>query len=115
MASDKETEQVENLQDQLVEQIIANLRRVYDPEINLNVYDLGLIYQVAVNQEYDANIIMTLTSPNCPAAEIIPMEIEFATRSVQGLNKVHVHLTFDPPWNPDTMVSDEGKYQLGIL
>ena len=84
MAGDKETEQVsppENLQDQLVEQIIANLRRVYDPEINLNVYDLGLIYQVAVNKEYDANIIMTLTSPNCPVAEIIPMEVEFAPQS----------------------------------
>ena len=119
MAGDKETEQgvgpPENLQDQLVDQIIANLRRVYDPEINLNVYDLGLIYQVAVNQEYDANIIMTLTSPNCPAAEIIPMEIEFATRAVECINGVKVTLTFAPPWNPDTMISDEGKYQIGIL
>lgn len=103
------------LQEQLVDQVIANLRRVFDPEIHLNVYDLGLIYGVQVNQEYDAVVTMTLTSPNCPAAEILPMEIEFATRSVQGLNKVHVHLTFDPPWNPDTMVSDAGKYQLGIL
>lgn len=103
------------LQEQLVDQVIANLRRVFDPEIHLNVYDLGLIYNVQVNQEYDAVVTMTLTSPNCPAAEILPMEIEFATRSVQGLNKVHVHLTFDPPWNPDTMVSDAGKYQLGIL
>ena len=117
MAGDKETEQVsppENLQDQLVEQIIANLRRVYDPEINLNVYDLGLIYQVAVNKEYDANIIMTLTSPNCPAAEIIPMEVEFATRAVECVNRVKVTLTFDPPLNPD-QISDEGKYQIGVL
>tara|TARA_B100001057_G_scaffold500592_1_gene616542 strand:+ start:2489 stop:2842 length:354 start_codon:yes stop_codon:yes gene_type:complete len=117
MASDSETGKVgppDNLQDQLVEQIIANLRRVYDPEINLNVYDLGLIYQVAVNKEYDANVIMTLTSPNCPAAEVIPMEVEFATRAVECINKVKVTLTFDPPWNPDA-ISDEGKYQIGIL
>ena len=116
MEGDKETEQVgppENLQDQLVEQIIANLRRVYDPEINLNVYDLGLIYQVAVNQEYDANIIMTLTSPNCPAAEIIPMEIEFATRAVECINGVKVTLTFDPPWNPK-MMTDFARDKLGF-
>ena len=118
MAGDRKDETVgpsENLQDQLVEQIIANLRRVYDPELNLNVYDLGLIYEVAVNKEYDAQVIMTLTTPNCPAAEIIPMEVEFATRAVECVNKVNVVLTFDPPWDPHVMVSDEGKYQLGIL
>ena len=118
MAGDRKDETVgppENLQDQLVEQIIANLRKVYDPELNLNVYDLGLIYEVAVNKEYDAQIIFTLTTPNCPAAEIIPMEIEFATRAGECVNKVNVVLTFDPPWNPHTMVSDEGKYQLGLL
>ena len=93
MAGDRKDETVgppENLQDQLVEQIIANLRKVYDPELNLNVYDLGLIYEVAVNKEYDAQIIFTLTTPNCPAAEIIPMEIEFATRAVECINKVNV-------------------------
>ena len=117
MAGDRKDETVgpsENLQDQLVEQIIANLRRVYDPELNLNVYDLGLIYEVAVNKEYDAQVIMTLTTPNCPAAEIIPMEVEFATRAVECVNRVKVTLTFDPPWNPD-QISDEGKYQIGVL
>ena len=109
MESNKET-----IQDQIVDEIIANLKRVFDHEINLNVYDLGLIYQVAVNQELDANVIMTLTSPNCPAAEILPMEIEFATRAVKGVNKVKVTLTFTPPWNPDN-ISDEGKYQIGVL
>jgi FeS assembly SUF system protein len=104
-----------DIQDQLIDAVIANLRRVYDPEINLNVYDLGLIYNVHVNAELDCVVLMTLTSPNCPAAEILPMEIEFATRAVQGINQVKVTLTFDPPWNPDTMISDEGKYQLGIL
>lgn len=105
----------ETIQDQVVDSIIANLKRVYDPEINLNIYDLGLIYQVAVNNELDANVIMTLTSPNCPAAEILPMEVEFATRAVSSVNKVKVTLTFDPPWNPEQMISDEGKYQIGIL
>ena len=105
----------ETIQDQIVDSIINNLKRVYDPEINLNVYDMGLIYQVAVNKELDANVIMTLTSPNCPAAEILPMEVEFATRAVEGVNHVKVTLTFDPPWNPDQMISDEGKYRLGIL
>ena len=109
MESNKET-----IQDQIVDEIIANLKRVFDPEINLNVYDLGLIYQVAVNQELDANVIMTLTSPNCPAAEILPMEIEFATRAAKGVNGVKVTLTFNPPWNPDH-ISDEGKYQIGVL
>ena len=110
MEGDRET-----LQNQLVDLIIKNLKKVYDPEINLNVYDLGLIYEVAVNKEYDAHVVMTLTSPNCPAAEILPMEIEFATRAVQGINHVKVVLTFDPPWNPYEMISDEGKYQIGIL
>jgi metal-sulfur cluster biosynthetic enzyme len=110
MESNKET-----IQDQVVDSIIANLKRVYDPEINLNIYDLGLIYQVAVNSELDANVVMTLTSPNCPAAEILPMEVEFATRAVNSVNKVKVTLTFDPPWNPEQMISDEGKYQIGIL
>jgi FeS assembly SUF system protein len=105
----------DSLEDQIVDQVIANLKRVFDPELPLNIYDLGLIYAVKLNKEFDCTVDMTLTSPNCPAAEILPMEVEFATRSVEGINKVHVHLTFDPPWNPDTMVSDEGKYALGIL
>ena len=105
----------DSLEDQIVDQVVANLKRVFDPELPLNIYDLGLIYAVKLNQEFDCTVDMTLTSPNCPAAEILPMEVEFATRSVAGINKVHVHLTFDPPWNPDTMVSDEGKYALGIL
>ena len=105
----------DSLEDQIVDQVVANLKRVFDPELPLNIYDLGLIYAVKLNQEFDCTVDMTLTSPNCPAAEILPMEVEVATRSVEGINKVHVHLTFDPPWNPDTMVSDEGKYALGIL
>lgn len=103
------------IQEQLKDLIIKNLKRVYDPEINLNIYDLGLIYDVSVSEEGDANIIMTLTSPNCPAAGILPMEVEFAARSVTGINYVKVTLTFSPPWNPDIHVSEEAKYQLGLL
>ena len=99
----------------LKDKIITEIKKIYDPEIPVNIYDLGLIYEVAVNKEYDAQVIMTLTTPNCPAAEIIPMEVEFATRAVECINKVNVVLTFDPPWDPHVMVSDEGKYQLGIL
>jgi len=102
------------VQEQLKELVINNLRRVYDPEINLNIYDLGLIYKVEVTDDADVNVLMTLTSPNCPAAEILPMEAEFAARSVPGVNAVKLRLTFSPPWNPDN-ISDEAKYQLGIL
>ena len=96
------------------DQIIEEIRKIYDPELPVNIYELGLIYDIKVKND-TAKIIMTLTSPNCPAAEIIPMEVEFATRAVECVNKVKVTLTFDPPWNPDTMISDEGKYQIGIL
>lgn len=102
------------LQQQIKELVINNLRRVYDPEINLNIYDLGLIYDVDVSEDADVSVLMTLTSPNCPAAEILPMEAEFAARSVTGVNSVKLRLTFSPPWNPDN-ISDEAKYQLGIL
>ena len=102
------------LLNQLEDLIVKNLKKVYDPEINLNVYDLGLIYDVSVDTDTNARVIMTLTSPNCPAAEILPMEVEFATRAVSNINSVKVVLTFDPPWNPDK-ITDEAKYQLGIL
>lgn len=102
------------LSEQLEDLVVKNLRKVFDPEINLNIYDLGLIYSVDVDKDTNVRIVMTLTSPNCPAAEILPMEVEFAARSVPNINKVKVVLTFDPPWNPDK-ISDEAKYQLGIL
>ena len=106
----RETELLKQLEDL----IVANLKKVFDPEINLNVYDLGLIYDVTVDADTNARVTMTLTSPNCPAAEILPMEVEFATRAVSNINTVKVVLTFDPPWNPDK-ITDEAKYQLGIL
>lgn len=93
----------------------SNLRRVIDPEIGINIVDLGLIYDISVNEENDVQVLMTLTAPNCPFGEMITMETEFAVRSVKNVNLVKINLTFDPPWNPEIHVTDEAKYQLGIL
>jgi len=106
MSSDTETS-IERL-------VETNLRRVIDPEIGINIVDLGLIYNIDVNAENDVQITMTLTAPNCPFGEMIMMETEFACRSVKSVNLVKINLTFDPPWNPEQHVSDEAKYQMGI-
>ena len=97
------------------EQVIECIRTVVDPEIPVNLYDLGLIYDINVNEENDVQVLMTLTAPNCPFGDMIMMETEFAVRSVKDVNLVKINLTFDPPWNPDQPVSDEAKYQMGLL
>lgn len=99
----------------LAEKVRRNLRRVIDPEIGINIVDLGLIYDVDVNKENDVQLLMTLTAPNCPYGDMILMESEFAIRSTEGVNLIQINLTFDPPWNPEIHVSDEAKYQMGIL
>ena len=99
----------------LAEQVRHNLKRVVDPEIGINIVDLGLIYDISVNEENDVQVLMTLTAPNCPFGELIMMESEFAVRSTEGVNLIKLNLTFDPPWNPDIHVSDEAKYQMGLL
>ena len=93
----------------------SSLKRVVDPEIGINIVDLGLVYEIDVNQENDVQVLMTLTAPNCPFGDMIMMETEFAVRSVKDVNLVKINLTFDPPWNPDQHVSDEAKYQMGLL
>lgn len=98
-----------------LEQVHSNLRRVIDPEIGINILDLGLVYDIHINEENDIQLTMTLTAPNCPYGEMILMETEFALRSIKGANNVKVNLTFDPPWNPEIHVTDEAKYQMGIL
>lgn len=98
---------------QLVSNVVEKLKKVIDPEMHVNIYDLGLIYNIDINEEHDCLITMTLTCPTCPASGLIMMETEFAARSVKGINKVHVNLTFDPPWNPDN-ISEETKLELGI-
>lgn len=105
----------DNKEISLVDSVKSSLKRVVDPEIGINIVDLGLIYEIDVNQENDVQVLMTLTAPNCPFGDMIMMETEFAVRSVKDVNLVKINLTFDPPWNPDQHVSDEAKYQMGLL
>jgi FeS assembly SUF system protein len=94
--------------------VIDGLRTVFDPEIPVNVYELGLIYDVKVDEEGAAYIRMTLTTPMCPVAEELPGEIEFKTRAVAGVTSVELDLVWDPPWTPD-MMSEAAKLELGML
>ena len=95
-------------------QIVRALRNVYDPEIPVNIYDLGLIYEVNVLEEGAVAILMTLTSPGCPMADELIREIHESVASVDGVSKVDVKLTFNPPWSKD-MMTDEAKLELGFL
>ncbi len=97
------------------EQIIERIKTVYDPEIPVDVYELGLIYDIeSRNQGKAVHILMTLTSPNCPAAEEIPAEIEQKVKEIEGVEQVTVQITFDPPWDKD-MMSEEAQLELGFL
>lgn len=96
------------------EQIVAMLRTVYDPEIPVNVYDLGLIYNVDVDDNKFVTITMTLTAPNCPAADFIVEDVKMKTEYVDGVTGVAVELTFEPEWNKD-MMSEEALLELGFL
>ena len=98
----------------LGEKIIKVLKTIFDPEIPVDIYELGLIYDVFVNEDFDAKVLMTLTSPNCPVAESLPAEVEQKVKSIKGINKVEVEMTFDPPWTKDLM-SEEAKLELGFL
>ena len=98
----------------LGEKIVRVLKTIYDPEIPVDIYELGLIYDVFVNEDYDVKILMTLTTPNCPVAETLPMEVEEKIRSLDEVKSAEVEITFDPPWNQDLM-SEEAKLELGIL
>lgn len=100
--------------EQLREQVIEAIREVYDPEISVNLYDLGLIYDIQFDPENNVNIKMTLTAPACPVAGILPKQVEAAVNGVEEVNKVSVELVWDPPWSRDK-ISDEGKLNLGIL
>lgn len=96
------------------EEIVNTLKTIFDPEIPVNIYDLGLIYEVNVNNEGKAIIVMTLTSPNCPVAESMPEEVFDKVSEIEGVKQVDVNLTFDPPWTKD-MLSDEALLELGLL
>ena len=98
----------------LGEKIVGVIKTIYDPEIPVDIYELGLIYDVFVNEDYDVKILMTLTTPNCPVAETLPLEVEEKVRSINEVKSAEVEITFDPPWNQDLM-SEEAKLELGML
>lgn len=90
------------------------LKNVYDPEIPVNVYDLGLIYKIEVKSKEEVDITMTLTAPNCPMADLVLNDVETYVQDVKGIEKVNVHLTFDPPWDKD-LLSDAARLELGLM
>jgi FeS assembly SUF system protein len=98
----------------LGEKIVEKLKSIFDPEIPVDIYELGLIYDVFVNEKNDVKILMTLTSPNCPVAETLPVEVEEKVRSIEEVRNAEVEITFDPPWTQD-MMSEEAKLELGFL
>lgn len=98
----------------LKDRIIQRLRTIHDPEIPLNIYELGLIYEIDINEDKDVLIVMTLTAPNCPVAESLPIEVEEAIKQTEGVNNVQVQITFEPAWSMDKL-SDEAKLELGFL
>ena len=99
---------------ELYEAVISALKEIYDPEIPVNIYDLGLIYGVEVDEEAAVTVTMTLTTPHCPVAETMPGEVELRAASVPGVRDAEVNLVWDPPWGPDKM-TDEARLELGML
>ena len=98
----------------LKEKIVQAIKGVYDPEIPVDVYELGLIYEINVYPINNVYIMMTLTSPSCPSAEVIPGEVEQKVRAIEGINDVKVEITFDPPYSQD-MMSEAAKLELGFM
>lgn len=99
---------------ELGEKIVKVLKTIYDPEIPVDIYELGLIYDVMVSTDYDVKILMTLTTPNCPVAETLPLEVEEKVKSLDMVKDAEVEITFDPPWSQDLM-SEGAKLELGLL
>ena len=99
---------------ELAEKIVTVLKTIYDPEIPVDIYEMGLIYDVFLNEDKDVKILMTLTSPNCPVAETLPVEVEEKVKSLDLVKDAEVEITFDPPWTQDLM-SEEAKLELGLL
>lgn len=99
---------------ELGEKIVKVLKTIFDPEIPVDIYELGLIYDVLVNEDLEVKILMTLTTPNCPVAETLPKEVEDKVKSIKMIKDAEVEITFDPPWSQDLM-SEEAKLELGML
>jgi FeS assembly SUF system protein len=94
--------------------IVEKLKSIFDPEIPVDIYELGLIYDVFVNENNDVKILMTLTSPNCPVVETLPVEVEEKIKTIDEVRNAEVEITFEPPWHQDLM-SEEAKLELGFL
>ena len=94
--------------------IVETIKTIFDPEIPVDVYELGLIYDVFVNENNDVKILMTLTSPNCPVVETLPVEVEEKIKTIDEVRNAEVEITFEPPWHQDLM-SEEAKLELGFL
>ena len=97
----------------LKEKIIGEIKKIYDPEIPVNIYGLGLIYEVKVDDQKNVDVIMTLTTPNCPVAESLPMEVENTVKEVKEVKKVNLELVWDPPWDK-SMMSEAAKLELNL-
>jgi FeS assembly SUF system protein len=100
--------------DQITDRLIEQLKTVYDPEIPVDIYELGLIYKVDVSDDRDVLVEMTLTAPGCPVAGDMPQWVEAAIREIPGIRDIRIELVFDPPWDPSRM-SDEAKLQLNMF
>ena len=98
---------------ELKDKIIGEIKKIYDPEIPVNIYDLGLIYDVKVDEKNNVDVKMTLTTPNCPVAESLPMEVEKTVKEVNEVNKVNLELVWDPPWDK-SMITEAGKLELNL-
>ena len=99
---------------ELGEKIVRVIKTIFDPEIPVDIYELGLIYDVFVNEDYEVKVLMTLTTPNCPVAETLPLEVEEKIKSLDAVKDAEVEITFDPPWTQD-LISEEAKLELGML
>lgn len=99
---------------ELEDKIVVVLRNIYDPEIPVNIYELGLVYEVKVDENGKAYVLMTLTTPNCPVAESLPAQVKEEISYLSGITEVDLEITFDPPWDQE-MISEEAKLELGLL
>jgi len=99
---------------QLETEIVKVLKNIYDPEIPVNIYDLGLIYEINVDEDNNVKMLMTLTSPNCPIADQLLEEVEQKVKAIDGVRSLNLKLTFDPPWD-QSMLSEEAKLEMGFL
>ena len=99
---------------QLEKSIVSALKTIYDPEIPVDIYELGLIYEIKINDERHATIVMTLTSPSCPVAESLPLEVQEKVAGVEGISSAEIDLTWEPTWDKD-MMSEEALVELGMI